>query len=534
MIARGLVPPVPSSAGTPVTGAVPGRDHLGRNVVHFGSSSQTDTRQDHAKLKLAYDLSPALRASYTLGWWANDADRHADTLLRDGAGRPVYAGTVDIDGRSVNLGNTTFTESRGRFEHVAHGLTLKSHTRGAWDWEIAASHYDYATDKVSTSATALPAARDGGAGRLVDGGGSGWTTLAVKGLWRPQGLQGAHLVEFGLQRDAFRLRSREFTTTDWTRDANPTPASRFEGETVLSSLWAQDTWRFAPGWRAVLGSRLEHWRARDGERQSGATTVGYAERDERSISPKAAIGWTASEDWTFKASVGRAVRHPTVSELYQGGVNTTTGLPTNNDPDLKPETSVTAEFSAERLLDGGLWRSTLFVERSRDALYSQPDARFGGANTVQNVGRIDTVGVELALQTRNALLHGLDLQASLTWADSEIRENNALPASVGKRQPRVPEWRAGFLASYAFSERLQGSFGARYSGTQYGQLDNSDTNGFAYQGFSRYLVTDLRLQLRLDARWRASLGIDNLGNERYWAFHPYPQRTVHAELRVDL
>jgi iron complex outermembrane receptor protein len=533
VIVRGLRPPEPSAVGTPVTGGVPGRDPLGRAVFNFGSSTQTETRQEHAKLKLAYDLTPTLRASYTLGHWANDAERHADTLLRNGAGQPVYAGTVNIDGRSYALGNTSFTESRGRFEHVAHGLTLKSHTRGHWDWELAASHYDYATDKVSTSGTALPAAREGGAGRLVDGGGSGWTTLAAKGLWRPAGLQGAHLLEFGAQRDAFRLRSREFSTSDWTRDANATLASRFEGETVLTSLWAQDTWRFAPGWRAVLGGRFERWQARDGERQSGSTTVGYDERDAQHVSPKAAIGWSVNEDWTLKASVGRAVRYPTVSELYQGGVNTTTGLPTNNDPGLKPEKSVTAEFSAERLLEGGLWRSTLFLERSRDALYSQPDARFGGANTVQNVGRIDTVGLEIAVQAQRVLLPGLDLQASLTWADSEIKENDALPASVGKRQPRVPAWRGSFLASYAFTDRLQGSFGARYSGTQYGQLDNSDTNGFSYQGFSRYFVTDLRMQYRLDRQWRASFGIDNLGNERYWAFHPYPQRTFHAELRYD-
>ncbi len=33
---------------------------------------------------------------------------------------------------------------------------------------------------------------------------------------------------------------------------------------------------------------------------------------------------------------------------------------------------------------------------------------------------------------------------------------------------------------------------------------------------------------------QAGLGIDNLGNEKYWAFHPYPQRTFHAELKFDL
>lgn len=533
VIQRGLVPATPGTAGTPVTGGVPDRDNLGREVINFGSSTRTRTRQDHAKLKLALDLTPTVRATYTGALWRNDATRDADTYLRDATGTPVYAGVVNIDGRDYTLAPSQFSHSRGRFEHQAHGLSVKSRSRGTWDWEAAASLYDYATDKVSSSTTALPAAASGGAGRLVDQGGTGWSTLAAKGIWRPQGLQGTHLVEFGLQRDAFKLRSREATTSDWTADASPVPSSRFEGETVLSSFWVQDTWRFAPGWRAVLGGRFENWRAQDGRRQSGSTTAHYQERDENSFSPKAAVAWSFDEDWTFKASIGRAVRNPTVSELYQGGVDTTTGLPTNNDPDLAAEKSVTTELSAERLLGDGLWRTTLFLERSRDALYSQPDVRFGGASTVQNVGRIDTVGLEIALQTRNALLPGLDLQGSLTWADSEIKSNDALPASVGKRQPRVPEWRASLLASYAFSDRLQGSFGARYSGTQYGQLDNSDVNGFSYMGFSRYFVTDVRLQLRIDRQWRASFGIDNLNNEKYWAFHPYPQRTFHAELRYD-
>jgi hypothetical protein len=38
---------------------------------------------------------------------------------------------------------------------------------------------------------------------------------------------------------------------------------------------------------------------------------------------------------------------------------------------------------------------------------------------------------------------------------------------------------------------------------------------------------------RIDDRWSASLGIDNLGNEEYWAFHPYTQRTFAAELAAS-
>jgi iron complex outermembrane receptor protein len=51
---------------------------------------------------------------------------------------------------------------------------------------------------------------------------------------------------------------------------------------------------------------------------------------------------------------------------------------------------------------------------------------------------------------------------------------------------------------------------------------------------SRYFVTDLRLRWQAGRNWSAAFGIDNLGNDKYWNFHPYPQRSYTAELRFDL
>ena len=111
--------------------------------------------------------------------------------------------------------------------------------------------------------------------------------------------------------------------------------------------------------------------------------------------------------------------------------------------------------------------------------------------------------------------------------------NGANPASVGKWQPRVPRWRANLLANYQANDQWGVTLGVRYSGRQYGTLDNSDPNGATYTGVSRFLVSDVRLQYRADKHWTASLGIDNLTNAAYWAFHPYTRRTLHAELKFD-
>jgi len=523
-----------SGDGVPVTGAFADRNPKEVPGYVLGSTTQTHALQDHAKLKLAYDITPALRASYTFGWWQNDADRGVDSFLRDAAGGTVTSGPtpvlVNIDDRAYTVLPTDFARTKTSMEHFIHGLVVKSSTGGEWDVEASASLYDFARDIVRAE---MPNANLASAGRITDQHGTGWNTLALKGTLRPRGADGAHIVEFGAQRDAFRLQTLVSDTPDWAGGNAAARFSAFTGRTSLASLWAQDAWRFAADWRTVLGVRVEHWHADDGTLSNPTTTVGFAPRSESHVSPKAAISFQASDAWLLRASLGRAVRMPTVSELFQGSISATDLV--NNDPNLKPEKSWTTELTAERTLPFGSVRATLFGERTQDALYSQVDLTAGGTvATVQNVDRIRTLGIEFAGQGRNVMVRGFDIDASLTYADSKTTQNDKFPASVGKWQPRVPQWRASLLASYAPDEHWAGSLGIRYSGRQYGQLDNSDTNGFAFTGFSPFLVADVRVQYRFDRHWRTALGIDNVNNDRYWAFHPYPQRTFHAELRFDL
>ena len=98
----------------------------------------------------------------------------------------------------------------------------------------------------------------------------------------------------------------------------------------------------------------------------------------------------------------------------------------------------------------------------------------------------------------------------------------------------MPVWRATALVSYRFDRALIVTLGARYSGPQFGTLSNTDVNGFAYQGASKYFTTDVRVRLQVNKQWTAALGIDNLNNYQYWNFHPYPQRTFVAELKFAL
>ncbi len=522
------------SAGTPVTGAVQDLNRNNQPWFILGTTTAYDTVQDHYKVKLAYDFTPTVRASYTLGYWENTSKGRPDTYLRDGSGNPVFSGPINVNGRSYTLTATDFNQSNEEIAHVMHGLSVKSRTLGEWDWEIAASQYDYRRDQLRAPTVPLPGAASGGAGRLVDQNGTGWNTFAAKGIWRPDGLKGAHQVDFGYQRDAYRLRSMENNTADWISGAPTTRRQGFRGNTELNSLYAQDAWTFAPAWKTVLGLRAERWEASNGETANATTTAPHANRTESALSPKAALAWQVSPDWVLKTSYGRAVRFPTVSELYQGGISANGNL-INNDPNLKPERSNTTELSAERDLGHGLWRITAFFERTRDALYSQINRRDNQTvSTVQNVDAIRTHGIETAFQGNDVFWRGLDLGGSVTWTDSTITANAKNPVSVGKEQPRVPNWRATAVATWRPDANWSYTLAARYSGRQFSTLENDDPNGFAYMGASKYFTTDLRVRWQVTKQWSAAFGIDNLNNYTYWNFHPYPQRTYSAELKFDL
>jgi iron complex outermembrane recepter protein len=525
---------VAPAASTPVvTGALTGINNpQNQPWIIVGSTTQFDTEQQHIKAKLAYDFSSTVRASYTLGWWGNTATSNGETYLRNSAGAPVYSGPVNINGRQYNLVPADISTNRNELSHVMHGLNVKSNTKGVFDWEVAASLYDYSKDLQRAPTVALPAALNGGAGRITDMDGTGWNTLSLKGTWRPNP---QHITEFGYQREAYQLRTLTSDTTNWINGSAAARFSTFNGNTTLQSLWAQDHWRFAKDWNATLGLRAEQWRAFGGQIGNAANVQTLGERQETHFSPKAAVAYQASPLWALKASTGRAVRMPTASELYQGGLNTSGTAVVNNDPKLKPEKSWTTELSAERDLGNGVWRLTAFHEKTRDALYSQTNFSVTpNVTNIQNVDRIRTLGLENAYQANDVGVKDLDLSSSLTYADSIITANANNPASVGKRQPRVPNWRATFLAAYKPAANWTTSLGVRYSGKQFSQLDNSDTNSFTYIGVSSYLVADVRVGYQISKQWSANFGIDNLNNAKYWAFHPYPQRTYHAELKFDL
>jgi iron complex outermembrane receptor protein len=520
-----------------VTGGYVDRNKLGAPILVVGAGGLESKTQDNFKVKLGYDFTPSLRATYAFGYFQNNVHSGMQTYLQS-AGAPVYSGKVAFNGQNYDLKETlgagmyNFVE-----EHTMHSLSLKSNTRGEWDWEAVGSVYNFGKDEQRSPGTAT-AALGSGAGTNTVMNGTGWNNLDLKGFWRPQGIGGTHQVSFGAHHDYAELDSTKYNVAEWKSGGNGAVATDARGKTQTEAVWLQDVWKFAPTLRATLGGRYEHWRAFDGMNYSaGLLNVAQPELSATNFSPKASLAWEASNEWLITGSLGKAYRYPTVSEMYQAVATPPTITVPN--PNLKPEQAVSGELAFERSTEQGKLRISLFQENLRDALISY-NSTLGATNAsyIQNVDKVKAQGVELSALQNDVLVRGLELSGSLTFVDSRILSAPGFKnvASVltdvsGKVTPNIPRWRATAVATYRPDDQWAYTLAGRYSDRLWTTMDNTDTNPGTYQGFEHYFVADARVHYKVNKQWSASVGVDNLNNRKYFWFHPFPQRTLLADVK---
>jgi iron complex outermembrane receptor protein len=526
-------PPGPSAAGAPVTGAFDGRNRTGAPISIVGAAGIEAQLQDTQTLKLAYDFAGGWQATYTASLFHQSDNATAQTYLQGRAGDPVFAGDANIGGRLYAIPARSFSNNvyDWRQTHLAQAVTLKSAGSEAFAWEFVASDYDYLSDEQRVPGTALPGAMTGGGGTINRLNGTGWYTLDAKGVWK--GWPG-HQLSFGAHRDAETFSQVKHDTANWLTGGPASIAAAAKGRTATDALWLQDIWSFAPGWKATIGGRFEQWRAYDGTNYSAAPSldVRQPKLSTAAFSPKLSLAWTVAGPWTLTASWGGAYRMPTVTELYQA-VTTGTQLTVPN-PDLRPEHAGSYELAAEYRARDTRLRLSLFREDITDALLSQSAPLVPGSTAlysyVQNIDRTRAQGIELVAERSDALIEGLDLSGSLTYAIGRTVKDRAFPAAQGKFIPQLPKLRGSLVATYHATQALALTLAGRYSDRSFGTIDNSDFHSATFQGFGGYLVADIRLHYRFDSNWSAALGIDNINNDKYFLYHPFPQRTFLMEI----
>lgn len=513
------------AGGTPVSGYVIDQDPTRAERVIVGAYGMDHTVQNVGKVRLAYDFSPTSRLAFTFGEWRNDSESSAESYLKNAAGQTVTSGAILINGQRYMLSAANFAPGSSNTVNRLFGLTFDSRLSTDWRLESAFSLYQTPTD-ISRSASNASASD----GKATFGDDTGWNNVDLRAIWRPDGGRAGHTVTAGLHQDAYKYVSEQYSVSRWQDEDSKTALnSANRGRTRTQALFLQDEWRLAPRFSLIAGVRQERWQATDGEIFSTALGQNnFAERKESGTSPKLTLAWQATPDWSIRASLGKAFRFPTVTELFQTEKRgSTTSI---SDPNLKPEKVLAKDLTAEGAVGNGVLRLSLFEEVVREALYSFTD--YSNTSRNQNVDKLRARGAEVAYVAPN-VLRRLDLTASMTYVHSRVLENELCPDTVGQWMVRVPDWRASLFAAYRIDDQWTASLGYKYSGKQYNNPDNSDKWPDTYGGNSKFSTFDAKVSYRFAKQVTAALGVDNLTNEKYYAFHPYPQRTIHGEIRID-
>lgn len=283
-----------------IKGAIADQNRTGDGIQIVGAGNFVHTVQDNIKFKMAYDLSSTLTATYQLGYWQNNADANAQSYLKNTAGSPYYgasSGNVNLGGYSYSASSIAgqFSSNDVEQQHLMQGLTIKTHDQEGFNWALIASNMRYLEDQTRSSTGLYPVAKNGGAGRISDASGTGWSTIDVKGSWNsPSGVFAAHEFSFGAHQDWFKLESPTYNTSDWISGGKGSLFSHSIGETQTKALWLQDVWQLTPVLKATVGGRYEQWQATDGYNFSTAGNgKGFAvyqpKVDQSGFSPKASL-----------------------------------------------------------------------------------------------------------------------------------------------------------------------------------------------------------------------------------------------------
>ena len=523
-----------AGAATPVTGIRYDTGPFGTTRAIFGANAGAidHTKQNTVKATFGYDFNRTVSAEGFIAWWSNESVTRNQSFLRDAAGNTVWSGRVTDGANVFVLPVAAFAPYTRDERHAQSGVTVKTRNGAGWNASVSASAYRIMEDVQRNAGSADPFAAAGGAGNAVVRDGSGFNSVDLQTTYSPTAgdwTGGAHTLTVGLHADDYKLKQSTRASADW-RDANGPETQFIGGETRIVALYGQDAWRFAPRWQATFGLRAESWEATNGAQRAPGTALNYPRRSDQAWSPKLSLGWDVAADTTLRLSAGRGTRFATVAELFQG---TAVGSAiVVNDPNLKPERSNALELMAEQRHDFGTLRASLFQDDVRDAIWSQLNLTvFPNVTNVQNVGRVRTRGLELVAQVDRLGVPGLSADANIAFSKSTILENANYQPSVGKNWTRVPRVRSATTLTYAPGATWSASATYRYSGAQFNETNNADYNTDVYGAISRVSQLDARLLFKPAGGTELAVGIDNVTNYHAYQMHPYPGRTLFAEMR---
>ncbi len=537
---------------TPVTGGQFTKDINGNTVIITGDSGIEETTSDLYSLKLGYDLTEDLRGIFTIAFedferktgWDDLAGRN---YLKQANGSP-YWGTgssyasqngVEFQPTKRSFGASRYAPSENRRQTLSYGLNLSGQLNDDWSIDTSASFFDaYKDHSINPTYSPLDPNNDN-TGSIKDKT-MWWATFDFK--LATQNLFGNEDLGFmwGYQYNQVSLNIKTYKSNNIANQQKTSLKQDSGGKTEMHSGFAQLEYRFIKDWSVMAGARVDSWRSSNGhdiKKGFGAYNRHFADRDQIRVSPKFSLAWEPG-DFTARYSFSRAYRFALVGELFaSSSVGMSKNIP---DPGLGPENGNFHNLTLAYQIPEGVISADLFYNEIEDEIMNTTQT-IGGqrVSTFLPIGRTETVGVQMVFRQDHVFDLPLGLDFNATWLDKTIRDNPNNTALVGKQWVRTSHWKVNAVATYHTTPQWDNSISFNYRGPQYAKEDNSDNPHLrVYGSSSEYHLLNFKSQYKQpigkDMTATVSFGIDNLLDEDYYDFHPYPQRTYFATVGLDI
>jgi iron complex outermembrane receptor protein len=528
--------PGAGAPGAAVTGARPTTTPDGTPAYWVGVKGRRPWSQEEAQMTLHYSPGAATQLAAGFGWTEYRVGYTSpETFLRNAAGAPVLAGAVGfIDGaaRRLAVSESDFLTATPSHERDLRLYARMTHQFGT-DTELRVNlgtlrhRFDFSQPASGVSAF------DSGAGDYVAQPNERTDLdVSLRAWMSPEWalVGGASLNRSTLDRRTVSLAS-------WRNaDTGTALLNAGCGSVRNTALFVQSEHHYANGVTAYLGGRYDRFDTEGEVIQNTAPAFSqtYGSRVFHQLSPKLALVWQARPSLSLRTSYGAGFRPPALLDLYSRTAlpSATAGTVSINEPapELEAERVRSLEFGADAMLPGGGTASaTVYTQQLRDLIYRR---RLSATLTrTENAGAAQVDGIEASLH-QPVGLPGLRFFGALTHQFRyEITRNDAVPASVGKLLTDVP--RTTYSLGLEF-DRLSwsGLLVYRQVGRVFGSGDDLNLNTVqgVFGSYDRYAIINAKVGYRFDRHLSASLALDNLGNQRYFAFNRQAGRTLYGEL----
>ena len=276
---------------------------------------------------------------------------------------------------------------------------------------------------------------------------------------------------------------------DWQRDAVDSNTAFDETQRINRGVFGQ--------WQGDFGKQsLQASVRRDDDSQFGGETTGSLR-----------YGFALTDDLKLIASYGSAYRAPTFNDLYYPGFS---------NPDLRPETSRSAELGLRGTQAAFGWSVSAYQTRAED-LITFDAVSFLPAN-------VDRARIRGAEATLDFTLAGWTVLGTATWLDPRndsegFNRDNLLPRRA-RQSGRID------------LDRSVGNFS--FGGSVYAEGERYDdlANRTRLPGYS---LVDLRLGYALNSDWSLQLNAANVFDREYEtaAYYNQPGRSYTLSVRFQ-